>query len=155
RIGQGRTHDCVRGAGSSAAAAEPTVISRAWRAGGGLNTCASCITLHAKRGEGAMAAFEAIRARAAQRKGGEAVLASLLGQAPDNDTVATTIIYRILSTRAERAVPAGFIWRVIEQKRPGLEAAFLGFQPRSLLFQQDDFWLDLASDSRIVRNSQK
>src|SRR5690606_33860802 len=45
--------------------------------------------------------------------------------------------------------------RVIEQKWPGFEAAFLGFEPRRLLFQPDDFWHDLAHDSRIVRNPQK
>jgi 3-methyladenine DNA glycosylase Tag len=56
---------------------------------------------------------------------------------------------------AERIFAAGFVWRVIEQKWPGFEAAFLGFEPRALLFQPDDFWHDLASDARIVRNPQK
>ena len=62
---------------------------------------------------------------------------------------------RILSTIAERVFAAGFVWRVIEQKWPGFEEAFLGFEPKRLLFQPDDFWHDLASDSRIVRNPQK
>ena len=102
-----------------------------------------------------MTAFSRIRERAAQRKGGEAVLASLLGPAPDNRAVANVSDDRILSTMAERVFAAGFVWRVIEQKWPGFEAAFLGFEPRALLFQPDDFWHDLASDSRIVRNPQK
>jgi 3-methyladenine DNA glycosylase Tag len=55
----------------------------------------------------------------------------------------------------ERVFAAGFVWRVIEQKWPGFEAAFLGFEPKRLLFQPDDFWHDLASDDRIVRNPQK
>ena len=63
--------------------------------------------------------------------------------------------HRILSTMAERVFAAGFVWRVIEQKWPGFEEAFLGFEPKRLLFQPDDFWHDLASDSRIVRNPQK
>ena len=63
--------------------------------------------------------------------------------------------HRILSTIAERVFAAGFVWRVIEQKWPGFEEAFLGFEPKRLLFQPDDFWHDLASDSRIVRNPQK
>ena len=50
---------------------------------------------------------------------------------------------------------AGFVWRVIEQKWPGFEEAFLGFEPKRLLFQPDDFWHDLTSDKRIVRNPQK
>ncbi|MBZ9659534.1 DNA-3-methyladenine glycosylase I [Mesorhizobium sp. ESP-6-4] len=99
--------------------------------------------------------FQKIHARAAKRKGGEAVLAPLLGPAPDNMAVAKIPDDRILSTMAERIFAAGFVWRVIEQKWPGFEEAFLGFEPKRLLFQPDDFWHELASDSRIVRNPQK
>ncbi|CAG1004359.1 MAG: DNA-3-methyladenine glycosylase I [Rhizobiaceae bacterium] len=102
-----------------------------------------------------MRSFEEIRARAAARKGGDEILATLLGPAPDNNAVAELPDDRILSTMAERVFAAGFVWRVIEQKWPGFEAAFLGFQPKALLFQPDDFWHDLASDPRIVRNPQK
>ncbi|CDX29240.1 conserved hypothetical protein [Mesorhizobium sp. SOD10] len=99
--------------------------------------------------------FQKIHARAAKRKGGEAVLAPLLGPAPDNAAVAKIPDDRILSTMAERIFAAGFVWRVIEEKWPGFEEAFLGFEPKRLLFQPDDFWHELASDSRIVRNPQK
>lgn len=102
-----------------------------------------------------MRTFEEIRARAAARKGGDAVLARLLGPVPDNRSVADVPDDRILSTMAERVFAAGFVWRVISQKWPGFEAAFLGFQPKALLFQPDDFWHELASDPRIVRNPQK
>lgn len=102
-----------------------------------------------------MLGFQKIRARAAKRKGGEDELASLLGPVPDNAAVATVPDDRILSTMAERVFAAGFVWRVIEQKWPGFEEAFLGFEPKRLLFQPDDFWHDLASDKRIVRNPQK
>ncbi|MET0942266.1 MAG: DNA-3-methyladenine glycosylase I [Mesorhizobium sp.] len=99
--------------------------------------------------------FAKIRARAAQRKGGEAALSSLLGAAPDNASVANVTDNRILSTMAERIFSAGFVWSVIEQKWPGFEEAFLGFEPKRLLFQPDDFWYGLANDKRIVRNPQK
>ena len=56
--------------------------------------------------------FKQIHARAAKRKGGEAVLAPLLGPAPDNDAVAKIPDDRILSTMAERIFAAGFVWRV-------------------------------------------
>ncbi|RWC49534.1 MAG: DNA-3-methyladenine glycosylase I [Mesorhizobium sp.] len=102
-----------------------------------------------------MADFKKIRARAAKRKGGEEELTSLLGPAPDNAAVADITDDRILSTMAERVFAAGFVWRVIEQKWPGFEEAFLRFEPKRLLFQPDDFWHDLASDQRIVRNPQK
>ena len=49
----------------------------------------------------------------------------------------------------------GFVWSVIEKKWPGFEAAFLGFEPKRLLFQPDEFWEGLAGDTRIVRNPQK
>ena len=102
-----------------------------------------------------MSNFEQIRERAALRKGGEAVLASLLGPKPDNAALASVPDHRILSTMAERIFSAGFVWRVIEQKWPGFEEAFLGFEPKTLLFQPEDFWHGLASDKRIVRNGQK
>ena len=102
-----------------------------------------------------MTRFETIRARAAGRKGGEAVLATLLPAAPDNAALAAVPDHRILSAMAARVFSAGFVWRVIEQKWPGFEEAFLGFEPKRLLFQPDEFWEGLASDTRIVRNPQK
>lgn len=102
-----------------------------------------------------MPSFKKIRERAAKRKGGEAVLDRLLGAKPDNAALAKVPDDRILSTMAERIFSAGFVWRVIEQKWPGFEEAFLGFEPRTLLFQPEDFWHELSSDKRIVRNGQK
>jgi 3-methyladenine DNA glycosylase Tag len=99
--------------------------------------------------------FEKIRARATGRKGGAETLASLMGPVPDNSAVAAISDDRILSIMAERVFAAGFVWRVIEQKWPGFEEAFLGFEPKRLLFQPDDFWYELVSDQRIVRNPQK
>ena len=102
-----------------------------------------------------MKSFAKIHARAAKRKGGDAVLASLLGPKPDNAALAKVPDNRVLSTMAERVFAAGFVWRVIEQKWPGFEEAFLGFEPKRLLFQPEDFWHDLTADKRIVRNPQK
>lgn len=102
-----------------------------------------------------MARFADIRSRAAKRKGGEAVLQSLLGATPDNEALAKVPDDRVLSTMAERIFAAGFVWRVIEQKWPGFEAAFLGFAPKRLLFQPDEYWEGLTRDDRIVRNPQK
>lgn len=102
-----------------------------------------------------MQSFDKIRDRAAERKGGADVLTSLLGPVRDNAAVANISDDRILSTMAERVFAAGFVWRVIEQKWPSFEEAFLGFEPKRLLFQPEDFWHDLVSDTRIVRNPQK
>ena len=101
-----------------------------------------------------MKPFAEIRARAAQRKGGEAALAALIGPLPDNAALAQVPDDRVLAAMAQRIFAAGFVWSVIESKWPGFEEAFLGFEPKRLVFQPDDFWHDLASDTRIVRNGQ-
>lgn len=99
--------------------------------------------------------FARIRSRAAERKGGEAVLDGLLGPVPDNAALADVPDDRVLSTIAKRIFSAGFVWSVIDKKWPGFEEAFLGFEPKRLLFQPDDFWHELAGDTRIVRHAQK
>lgn len=99
-----------------------------------------------------MKSFAEIRARAAERKGGEAALAALTGATPDNAALAGLPDHRVLAAMTQRIFAAGFVWSVIESKWPGFEDAFLGFEPKRLVFQPDDFWHDLASDTRIVRN---
>jgi 3-methyladenine DNA glycosylase Tag len=99
--------------------------------------------------------FNRIRERAAKRKGGEKVLASLLPKKPNNKALAKLPDDRVLSEMAARVFSAGFVWSVIDQKWPGFEEAFLEFNPKRLLFQPAEFWEKLASDKRIVRNPQK
>lgn len=102
-----------------------------------------------------MTPFAEIRARAAARKGGEAVLATLLPHDHDPAALAALPDDRALAEMARRIFSAGFVWSVIESKWPGFEAAFLGFDPGRLLFEPDEFWERLCSDARIVRNPQK
>ena len=99
--------------------------------------------------------FKRIRERAAKRKGGEKVLASLLPKKPNNKALAKLGDDRVLSEMAARVFSAGFVWSVIDNKWPGFEEAFLEFNPKRLLFQPAEFWEKLASDKRIVRNPQK
>jgi len=99
--------------------------------------------------------FTRIRQRAAKRKGGDKVLASLLPKRPNNKALAKLGDDRVLSEMAARVFSAGFVWDVIDKKWPGFEEAFLGFNPKRLLFQPAEFWEKLASDKRIVRNPQK
>jgi len=116
------------------------------------SSVAARIMVFAAVTEGTMASFETIRMRAAERKGGTAALAGLLGPVADNASVAGLSDDRILSAMAQRIFAAGFVWSVIERKWPGFEEAFLGFEPKRLVFQPDDFWHELAGDQRIVRN---
>ena len=65
------------------------------------------------------------------------------------EAAATTASWRRWPTRI---FSAGFVWDVIDKKWPGFEEAFLGFNPKRLLFQPAEFWEKLASDKRIVRH---
>lgn len=102
-----------------------------------------------------MLAFKHIRAKAEKRKGGAKTLAKFVPPPSDSARLAKVADDRILSEMTKRVFSAGFVWRVIEQKWPGFEEAFLGFQPKALLFQPDEYWEGLARDARIVRNPQK
>jgi len=102
-----------------------------------------------------MPSFKSIRASAAKRKGGEAALARLLAPVPDGKALGKLKDDRVLAEMTKRIFSAGFVWSVIESKWPGFEAAFLRFEPKRLLFEPDDYWEGLASDTRIVRNPQK
>jgi 3-methyladenine DNA glycosylase Tag len=99
--------------------------------------------------------FRRVRERAARRKGGEKVLASLLPRKPNNKALARLADDRVLSEMAARIFSAGFVWDVIDKKWPGFEEAFLGFNPKRLLFQPAEFWEKLVSDTRIVRHPGK
>jgi 3-methyladenine DNA glycosylase Tag len=103
----------------------------------------------------ARVSFKRIRERAARRKGGEKVLATLLPKPRNNKALAKLSDDRVLSEIARRVFSAGFVWSVIDKKWPGFEEAFLGFNPKRLLFQPAEFWEQLTSDKRIVRNPQK
>ena len=102
-----------------------------------------------------MQQFKTIRARAAKRKGGDATLVALLPKVKSAKALAQVADDRILADLTKRVFSAGFVWGVIEAKWPGFEAAFLGFAPKRLLAQPDEFWEGLARDTRIVRNPQK
>jgi 3-methyladenine DNA glycosylase Tag len=102
-----------------------------------------------------MTPFKTIRARAVRRKGGEAALAALLPQVASPKALASLGDDRLLAEMTRRVFCAGFVWSVIEAKWPGFEKAFLGFAPKRLLSQPDEFWEKLAGDQRIVRNPQK
>lgn len=99
--------------------------------------------------------FKAIRARAEKRKGGPAALQKLLPAKPSIKALEQLSDDRILSEMTRRVFSAGFAWSVIETKWPGFEQAFLGFAPARLVFQPDDYWERLLTDTGIVRNGAK
>ena len=99
--------------------------------------------------------FKTIRARAEKRKGGPKALQKLLPPKPDAKALAKLGDDRILAEMTRRVFSAGFAWSVIENKWPGFEQAFLGFEPGPLTLQADEYWDALMKDTRIVRNGAK
>jgi len=102
-----------------------------------------------------MTSFKTVRKRAEERKGGAKALRALLPDVPGNDALAEVGDDRILAEMAKRIFCSGFVWRVIDQKWPEFEAAFLAFNVARLNFEPDEFWDALVSDKRIVRHPQK
>ena len=102
-----------------------------------------------------MIAFDKIRARAEARKGGADALKALLPSVAPQAALAGLGDDRVLAEMTKRIFCAGFVWRVIDNKWPGFEEAFLGFEPKPLLFQPDEFWHDRTRDGRIVKHPMK
>jgi 3-methyladenine DNA glycosylase Tag len=99
--------------------------------------------------------FSDILALAASLHEGEAaVLASLpegksdaeLSQLPDSVW---------LEAMAKVIMRTGFSWKVVDNKWPGFEAAFVGFDPNRVAMFSDEDFDRLLSDTAIIRNGQK
>ena len=104
-----------------------------------------------------MTSFKAIWAIAAGRMGGDAALeAHLAGYRSKSPAeIAATPDDRLLAQMAKQAFQAGFSWKVIEQKWPGFEAAFDGFNVNACAFPTEEKFDALLKDARIVRNARK
>ena len=102
----------------------------------------------------AIKAFSEIRARAEARKGREAIdkrLDEYMGK-PDGAVIGDD---RLLAAMARYIFQSGISWKVVDSKWPGIEQAFLGFDPNLLNIQPDDFWHGLLNDTRIIRHGAK
>lgn len=99
--------------------------------------------------------FDAIYARAAERKGGEAGLEAIVGQPLPAAAVAELSDDRVLSAFTKKVFQSGFVWRVIEQKWPDFEDLFFNFDVDKVLLMPDDMLEKRAQDKRIVRNLKK
>jgi len=101
-----------------------------------------------------MQPFSQILARAQARHGAQRLQARLppvktaaeLAALPDD---------RYLAAMTQGVFQAGFVWRVVQDKWPGFEAAFRGFDPLALAAMDEAALTGLQQDTRIVRNGQK
>lgn len=99
--------------------------------------------------------FSDIHERAIARKGGVEALNALLPKMPPVAELEARTDDRYLSEITRCVFKAGFVWRVIENKWAGFEAAFHGFVPAYWQQVPPDVLEELARDERIVRNMQK
>ena len=102
-----------------------------------------------------MESFDSIHARAARRKGGDEALEALLPNPRSPAELAALGDDRFLSQFAKSIFQAGFVWRVVENKWPGFEEAFQGFEPSRIANLSDEDLEALAQDTRIIRNGPK
>ena len=102
-----------------------------------------------------MSGFEDIRLRAEARKGGARALKAMLPTVATKKQLIELGDDRYLAMMTKSINQAGFSWKVIENKWPSFEEAFLGFDPRKLSHLSPEQWEVFTSDKRVVRNWQK
>ena len=102
-----------------------------------------------------MERWKAIEARAAKRMGGATALAARLPKAKSRAALRRIPDRDWLAQMTRSVFQAGFVWKVIEHKWDGFEAAFDGFDPARVARYSENKLAELARDERIVRNPQK
>ena len=102
-----------------------------------------------------MSGFEDIRLRAEARKGGARALKAMPPTVATKKQLIELGDDRYLAMMTKSINQAGFSWKVIENKWPSFEEAFLGFDPRKLSYLSPEQWEAFTSDKRVVRNWQK
>src|SRR5262245_60113820 len=99
--------------------------------------------------------FADILALAEKQHGRGAIKARLAEPEAMNDVDAGQSDDRFLAGMTKAVFSAGFSWAVIEQKWPGFEEAFDGFDPHRVAFYADKDVARLMVDTGIVRNGAK
>jgi 3-methyladenine DNA glycosylase Tag len=99
--------------------------------------------------------FTGVWERAADRKGGDVALRDLLDDPMETVELENVPDARFLSVMSKCVFQAGFSWKVVDQKWPGFEEVFSGFDPDILTTLSDREWEGFVRDSRIIRNPQK
>ena len=100
-----------------------------------------------------MKTFAEIRSIAVARKGEAALLATM--PTPPDKPLAEWTDDRLLAEFTRRIFQAGFNWQVVDNKWPGFEAAFHGFDlGRNAMMSDDDLDRHLQNKD-IVRNAAK
>ncbi len=99
--------------------------------------------------------FKELENKAEKYLGSSEALQEALPSCNTARQLAATPEDRYLSAMTKCVFRAGFVWKVIENKWPGFEAAFNGFNPLVVANYSDEKLEALAADERIVRNFTK
>jgi 3-methyladenine DNA glycosylase Tag len=102
-----------------------------------------------------MKKFKPVLEKAEKRKGGKKQLQAFLPEVLPESKLAKKSDDRFLAMMTKTINQAGFSWKVIENKWPQFEQAFLGFDPRKLSLLSPEQWENYVKDTRVVRNWQK
>ncbi|BBU55487.1 DNA-3-methyladenine glycosylase [Mameliella alba] len=102
-----------------------------------------------------MRTYEEILDLAADRKGGRAAVLAEMPPVLDADALAAIPDDRWLAQMARGIFQAGISWQVVENKWPGIEEAFHGFDVGRAAMMSEDWFDDLLADPRIVRSPPK
>ncbi|MDG0970711.1 MAG: DNA-3-methyladenine glycosylase I [Porticoccaceae bacterium] len=102
-----------------------------------------------------MTSFKALYRLAATNRGGREHLEAILPIAGSKQQLLSQSDDRYLSMMTRCIFRAGFVWRVIDNKWPGFEAAFANFNPLAVAHFSDERLEQLGQDTSIVRNFTK
>ena len=102
-----------------------------------------------------MDSFASIFERAAERKGGAQALEELLPQAKTPAELKKLKDPEVLAEMTACVFRSGFVWKIIEAKWPGFEAAFHQFDVSTCAMLSDEDLEQLQQNTEIVRNGKK
>ena len=102
-----------------------------------------------------MDSFDSIFQYAAERKGGEEALIALLPKAKTSASLKRTKDNAYLAEMTKCVFRSGFVWKIIENKWPGFEAAFHEFDVATCAMMSDEEQEMLTRDEQIVRHAKK
>lgn len=102
-----------------------------------------------------MPKFQPILDRALFNKGGEKSLQQLLPNALSKQQLSDIPDDRYLAEMAKCIFRSGFVWKIVENKWPGFEAAFKQFDISDVLYLSDEHLDTLAQDTTIIRHRKK
>jgi len=102
-----------------------------------------------------MDTFASIFERAAQRKGGAEALEEMLQKPKSAAQLKKLSDAEVLAEMTKCVFRSGFVWKIIENKWPGFERAFHGFDVSRCAMLSDEELEALQQNPDIVRNGKK